>query len=345
MKGLARVAVFLAVILAVTLFMVGGQGYAQDKDKAIRLKFCHHFPVGHGQAVLCQEWAKDLEKRTKGRIKVIVYPGSSLAPPQQIYDATKTGIIDVGNFVASYTPGRFPLLEGIDLPFGYPSGLAATKMVNAFYQKFKPKELDEVKVLWLHAVAPYILHTKRKAVYNLEDLKGLKIRTTGTSTRFASSLGAIPIAMPMNDVYDSLSKGVVEGLMACYEVMEGHALADQIEYSTENYGSAFTVLFMMTMNKNKWNSLPKDIQAIIDEMSAEYIVKTGKVWDDIDRKGKELIVKRGNKIISLSPQEQTRWAEKAKPVIDEYVKNMKAKNLPGEEAVRFINDYLKPYRR
>ncbi len=61
MKGLARVAVFLAVILAVTLFMVGGQGYAQDKDKAIRLKFCHHFPVGHGQAVLYQEWAKDLD--------------------------------------------------------------------------------------------------------------------------------------------------------------------------------------------------------------------------------------------------------------------------------------------
>ena len=60
MKGLARVAVFLAVILAVTLFMVGGQGYAQDKDKAIRLKFCHHFPVGHGQAVLYQEWAKIL---------------------------------------------------------------------------------------------------------------------------------------------------------------------------------------------------------------------------------------------------------------------------------------------
>lgn len=273
-----------------------------------------------------------------------VYPGSTLAPPQQIYDATKSGITDVGCSVAAYTPGRFPLLEGIDLPFGYPSGLTATRMVNAFYQKFKPKELDDVKVLWLHAVAPYILHTRSKPVYKLEDLKGLKIRTTGSATRFVKSLGGIPVAMPMNDVYDALSKGVVDGLMACYEVMEGHNLADQLKYSTENYDSSFTALFMVTMNKRKWDSLPKDIQAIIDQMSVEYIEKTGRVWDDIDKKGKELIIKRGNKIIPLSAPEQARWAERAKPVIEEYVKDMKAKNLPSTEAVKFIEDYLKSAR-
>ena len=67
----------------------------------------------------------------------------------------------------------------IDLPLGYKSGYAATKLINAYYEKFKPKEFDETKVLYLHAHGPGILTTK-KAVYKLEDLKGMKIRSTGS---------------------------------------------------------------------------------------------------------------------------------------------------------------------
>jgi TRAP-type C4-dicarboxylate transport system substrate-binding protein len=341
MKGSVFTKAILGVFIC-SLFFIPSSGHAQQK--VITLKVTHHFPVGHAQSVLFDQWGKELGKRTNGRVKVNVYAGSVLAPSPQIYDAVTKGIADVGNHVLGYTVGRFPFLEGIDLPHGYPSGAAATKMANAFYAKFKPKEMEGVRVLWFHSQAPGILHTKSKPVAKLEDLKGMKIRTFGTNAKLMSNLGGTPIAMPMPDVYDALAKGVVEGLLACYEVMDGHALADQIKYSTENYGSSYTALFLVCMNKKKWEAIPSDIQAIIDQMSVEYVEKFAKMWDEIDKAGKDLLIKRGNKIITLSAEEQARWAEKAKPLIEDYIKNMKAKGLPGEEAIKFINDYLKPYK-
>ena len=83
-------------------------------------------------------------------------------------------------------------------------------MVNDYYKKFKPKELDDVKVMYLHAHGPGILHTK-KPVDKLEDLKGMKIRSTGTVGKIVGALGATPVAMPMGETYDAFRKGLRTG--------------------------------------------------------------------------------------------------------------------------------------
>ncbi len=113
----------------------------------------------------------------------------------------------------SYTVGKFPLTEVIDLPLGYRSGAAATKLINEFYSKFKPKEMDEVKVMYLMRTCTCNWSTRKKPVHKLEDLKGMKIRATGNVARIVEALGATPVAMPMPDTYDALSRGVVEGVV------------------------------------------------------------------------------------------------------------------------------------
>jgi TRAP-type C4-dicarboxylate transport system substrate-binding protein len=95
------------------------------------------------------------------------------------------------------------------------------------------------------------------------------------------------------------------------------------------------------MNKDKWNALPPDIQKIIEQINGEYIEKHGKAWDKIDKEGKDFTIKLGNKIISLSKEENERWAKAVRPILDDYVNDMKTKNLPGEEALKFWLDYLK----
>jgi len=97
----------------------------------------------------------------------------------------------------------------------------------------------------------------------------------------------------------------------------------------------------IVMNKNRWNSLPPDIQMIITEINQEWIERQAKVWDEIELAGIEFIKKRGNKIIYLSKEEDERWAVAVRPLLDEYLKNMKEKNLPGDEALKFCIDYLK----
>ncbi|MCJ7494191.1 MAG: TRAP transporter substrate-binding protein, partial [Deltaproteobacteria bacterium] len=264
----------------------------------------------------------------------------TLTPADKCYDGVVKGISDIGMSVLGYTRGKFPSTEVIDLPLGYKSGVAATGLVNQYYQHFQPKELEEVKILYLHAHGPGILHTK-KAVRKLEDLKGMRIRCTGLSAKVVSALGGTPVAMPMGDTYDALKRGMVEGSMAPQESLQGWKWGEVVKFTTESFGSAYSTAFFVAMNKEKWNALPPEIQKIIEQVNAEWIEKTGKLWDEIDEAGREFTLKLGNEIISLSPQENQRWAKAARPILDDYVSSMKAKNLPGEEALKFCLEKLK----
>jgi len=330
------------VLVIVCLFSVclAASNTSAAEEKVITLKYTNFFPAPHANSVIADQWCKEVEKRTNGRIKVNYYPGATLTPAAQTYDSVVKGIADVGTSVMGYTRGKFPLTEVIDLPLTYKSGLVATKMINEYYKKFKPKEFDETQVMYLHAHGPGILHTK-KPVYKLEDVKGLKIRSTGLSAKIVQFLGGAPVGMPMTESYDALSKGVADGILCPNEALEGFKLGEVTAFTTENYGSAYSSGFFVVMNKAKWNSLPKDVQGIIEKINVEWIEKQGKVWDDIDIKGKEFAIKQGMKYISLAPEEDARWSKAVRPILDEYVQTMKAKNLPGEEALKFCLDYLK----
>lgn len=319
-------------------FLLVGVGSSQVK--AVELTYSTFFPAPHIQAVLAVEWAKQVEKRTNGAVKVTVFPGGTLTPATQCYDGVVKGISDIGMAVLSYTPGRFSLMEVIDMPLGYKSGTQATRLINAFYKKFLPKELSDTKVMFLMAHGPGIVNTK-KPVNKLEDLKGMKIRCTGTSSKVVTHLGATPVAMPQTEAYDALQKGVVDGVMSPIETAKGWKFAEVVKYHTMNYGSAYSLGFFVVMNKSKWDALPKDVQAAIEKLNQEWIEKSAQAWDQSDKDGLEYTKSKGNQVIYLSKPEEERWAKMVYPILNEYVAAMKAKGLPGEEALKFCQDWLK----
>jgi TRAP-type transport system periplasmic protein len=145
----------------------------------------------------------------------------------------------------------------------------------------------------------------------------------------------------MTDAYDSLQKGVVDGIMAPIEALKGWKFAEVIKSTTLNYGSAYSIAFAVIMNKQKWAALPKETQATILKINEEWVEKTGRAWDDFDKAGLETTKAKGNQIIALSKQEDERWAKMVQPILNEYVQSMKAKGLPGEEALKFCQDWLK----
>jgi len=324
-------------VMTLGFFFFSSSVFGQAKP--IELTYSNFFPAPHKNAVLSVEWGKEIEKRTNGRVKVTVFPGGTLTPAAQCYDGVVKGLSDVGLSVLGYTRGRFPLTEVIDLPLGYEKGLEATKLINIYYKKFMPKEFNDVKVMFLHAHGPGILHTK-KPVAKLEDLKGVKIACHGLSAKIVGALGAVPVAMPMPERYDAISKGVAEGGVFPLEALKGWKLGEVVNSTTLNYGSAYTTGFFVVMNKEKWSALPADVQKTIEKVNQEWIDKTGKVWDDIDKSGREFTLKLGNKIVPLSKEENGRWAKAASPILDEYVKEMKEKGLTGEEALKFCLDFL-----
>lgn len=331
-----RTMLFVLIVVLSSVWLVCSPTYAQDK--AISLKLANFFPPDNKISVVMDQWCKEVEKRTNGAVKVTQFPGGTLTPPAQTYISVTRGVTDIGLSFFSYTMGRFPLMEALDLPLGYRSAYVATKLANEFYKKFKPKELDEVKVLFLTTSPPHMLFAK-KPVKNLEDLKGLKIRSTGTSAKVVAALGGTPVSMPMSEAYDALSKGVAQGIIGPYEPMKGFRLAEVVDNSTE-YGSAYVNANYIVMNKDKWNSLPANIQKIIEQINDEWVEKMGKLWDELDKEGKDVFLQKGGKVVVLSKEENAKWSAKLRPILDEYVAGMKAKGLPADEALKFCQDYL-----
>jgi TRAP-type transport system periplasmic protein len=313
---------------------------AMGHSETVQLNYSIFFPATHGQTLLATEWAKEIEKRTNGAVKINMFPGATLTPADQCYDGVVNGISDLGMSVLSYTKGRFPLTEVIDLPLGYKSGLQVTRLCNAYNDKFKPKELDDVKIMYLHGHGPGIFHTQ-SPVSKMEDLKGMKIRCSGTSAKVVTALGATPVAMPQNEAYDALQKGVVAGVVSPIETLKGWKFAEVIKSTTENFGSAYSLAFFVAMNKKKWDALPKEAKDIIEQVNREWVDKTGKTWDELDKIGKEYTLSKGNRIILLSPEEDQRWAKVVEPVLAEYVATLKPKGLPAQEALDFCLDWLK----
>jgi TRAP-type C4-dicarboxylate transport system substrate-binding protein len=342
MKKCFVVKLFLLVFfVSVCLISLPNIAAAQ---KEIKMNYSNFFPAPHKNSVLADQWCKEIEKRTNGRVKITIFHGGTLTPAPQVYDGVVKGLSDVGMSVLAYTPGRFPLIEVIDLPLGYKNATVATNLINEFYKKFKPKEFDDVQVMYLHAHGPGFPHTK-KPVAKLEDLKGMKIRAHGFSAKVVTALGAAPVGMAMGETYDALSKGVVEGVMAPMEALEGWKWGDLVKYSIYNTGASYTTGFFVVMNKAKWNALPKDIQQIITKINEEWIPKQAQTWDAIDEAGKIYAAKLGNKFAPLSPEESARWAQAVKPLLDGYVTTATAKGVPGDQALKFCQDYLKKYNK
>ena len=327
--------------LVATIFIFTGIGYAANE---VKLTYSIFFPPTHVQAKAGESWAKEIEKRTNGQVKITVFPGGTLTPADQCYDGVVKGISDIGMSAFAYTRGRFPVMEALDLPLGFPSGRVATRVANEFFKVMKPKALDDVKVLYLHAHGPGLLHTK-KPVKTLEDLRGMKIRSTGFSAKVVEALGAVPVAMPQGETYESLQKGVVDGTFGPIEVLKGWKQAEVIKSTTECYEVGYTTVFFVAMNLKKWNALPKDIQKIFEDVSKEWIDAHGKAWDTSDADGRAFTLSLGNQIIKLSSSESARWKKAVNPTIDEYIKNTDAKGLPGKQAVKEAQTILAKQRK
>ncbi|MEA2107992.1 MAG: TRAP transporter substrate-binding protein [Pseudomonadota bacterium] len=334
-----RLHCLLLLMAAAIVFIIPGSSIA--KEKKIRLSYSIFFPPTHAQCKAGEAWAKEIEKRSNGQVEITVYPGGTLTKAPQVYDGVVNGISDIGMSCFAYTRGRFPLLEGLDLPVGYPDGKTATKVATAITKEFNPKEVQDTKVLYVHAHGPGVLHTKKKAVQQLADLKGMKIRSTGLSAKIVKTLGALPVAMPQGDTYEALQKGTVDGTIGPIEVLKGWKQGEVIKYSTDIPDIGYTTSMFVVMNKGKWQALPDNLKKIFEDVSAEWIAVQGQAWDDADAAGRAFTLKKGNKIYSLSAAESAKWKAQVKPILDDYVKKTTSKGLPGDKVLTKIQEMLK----
>lgn len=321
---------FHAVVVMLSLGLLSGCGRPADSenDASIRLTYSVFFPASHIQAETARAWADEIESRSQGRVRIEVFPGGTLSSADQCYQGVVAGISDIGMSCFAYTRGRFPLIEGLDLPLGYPDGKTASRVANALIRQFAPKELNDTHWLYAHAHGPGIL-ASRKPVRSLEDLRGLKIRATGLSTKIVEALGGVPVAMSQGDTYEALRRGVVEATFCPIETLHGWRQGEVISSVTDSSAIGYTTAMFVVMNRNTWNELPAGIQEIFTEVSREWVEAHGEAWDRADAEGLEFVRSLGREILSLPDNEAARWKAAVAGILDAYVARCEADGLPG----------------
>lgn len=337
-------AIYLSLVLTVFL-LVSIAPMVQAQEKTITLNYSNNQGPAHKNSMITDEWAKEVEKRTNGGVKITVFHGGTLTPGTQAYDGVIHRVSDLAQCVFSYHRGRFPLTEFSDLPLGIKSTVTAANLFHEYYKKFDPAELKDVKVMFLHSNSPAILHMARKPIASLDELKGLKIRCTPNGTPIVKALGAAPVAMPMADTYDALSKNVVDGAFLPMEALEGWKIGEVVKYTTACNSIGYNSAWYVVMNKDAWNSIPEKWQKEIEAINAEWLPKVGKLWDDLDEEAKKFYLSKGGKIIELSEAESKRWREAVQPVLDDYVKKCAEKGLPGDQVLKFAQEYIAAHQK
>jgi TRAP-type C4-dicarboxylate transport system substrate-binding protein len=310
-------------------------GTLKVQAASIKLTYSNFFPPTHIQSQLVDSWCREVEIRTKGNVTIKHYPGQTLTKAAECYEGVVKGRSDLGFSVLSYTPDRFPVMATVDLPLGYTSGKVATAVANEVYRKFRPKELSDTKVMYLHAHGPALINTRGKAVRRLEDMKKLKLRTTGAVEKVVRALGGIPVSAPMPECYQMIKSGKADGSTHPVESHKGWKLAEVENYITAAYSISYTTTFFVVMNKDKWEALPKDIKVIFEEINNEWLLQHGEAWDTSDMEGMQFFLAQGGQLIGLESSEAARWKMAIAPIIEDYAKSLDEKGLKGQEIVNF----------
>lgn len=307
-------------------------------------------PTGWGPVNALQPWVKKVEEATKGRVKIEIFPSQTLVKGPDTFNAVKTGVADMGWCWHGYWPDLTPLSDVITLP-GLPTRSAeqASEVLWRLYERFPiiQQEFKDVHVLQLWTGDPRFLITTKKQVKTIEDVKGLKLRVPGgPPTEQIKVLGAVPVLMPMPDAYQSLDKGVIDGMDMSWEGTLSYRLYEVVRYYT--VAPLTTTYFSMIINKQKWESFPKDIQEAITGVSG---LEASKFWgrNFFDTARAEVLerIKKGNHTMvtySLPPDEADKWTKvSGEPLWKEWVKKMESKGRP--EAQQVLNAALELSRK
>ncbi len=307
-------------------------------QQSVTLKF-HTFmsPTSNVWLNMHKAWMDKVEKDSQGRIKFEAYPAMQLGgSPVQLFDQAKDGVVDIVWTLPGNTPGRFPRTEVFELPFMMTNAEATSKAFWEYIQTKAADEYREIKPIALQVHGPGMFHVKTKAINTPDDLRGLKMRgPTCQVTKLLANLGATPVGMPLPQIPDALSKGVIDGCVIPWEVVPSVKVHELTQFHSEfdpKGGALYTTTFVMAMNQRKYDSLPPDLKKIIDANSGlNTSAFLGRAQQAGDVPARKQAVDRNNKINTIGMAEAQEFRRRARQVEAEWVQDMDKRGFNGRD--------------
>ena len=315
----------------------------------IILKVHHPLPsTSTAHQKVLEPWCAKLTAESKGRIKCQIYPSMQLGGSvPQLYDQVKDGVVDVIWTVAGYSAGRFPLVEVFELPFFMNNAEASSKALWDYVQLHDMDEFKDVHPIAFHLHGGGVFHMIKKPIVHRSDLKGMKVRApTRQTTKMLAALGATPVGMPVPQVPEALQKGVIDGTILPYEVMPALKVDELTKYHSgpdDSQPLIYNSVFIIAMNKARYESLPPDLKKIIDANSGIGLSgQIGRLFAEVEVANKKKI---GGVTNVIANEEIEEWKKVVQPVTDGWVADADAKGVDGKALLKAAHDLINKYSK
>lgn len=326
----SRFFVILAISILTTALVMTFTVNAFSADK-YTIRLASEYPDKHPSVKNgFMPWIQEVKDQTGGKLDIQFFNPNTLCPAKEANSALMSGAADM-----IFTPtqmsarGKFPVSSVALLPFMITGSEAGSLGIWELYnqQPEMKKEYEGMKVLWQWVSPPFEVHTTKKQVKTLEDLKGLKMITwTGDLAKIAAALGANPVETTPHDTYLSLQRGMADGVICPIAPMKAYKITDVTKYHT--IVGIMSTHFYAGVNLDKWNSLPADMQKVLLETSGEKMVQvTGKTLDDGAKRDTKWMEENGHIFTILADEERARWQAKVKPIVNTWIETMESKGM------------------
>jgi TRAP-type transport system periplasmic protein len=321
---------------------------ARADTPPITLKLHHSFSAVSGvHDKFLLPWARKIETESGGRMRVDIFPSMQLGgAPAALFDQARDGSADIVWTAPTLTPGRFAKIETFELPFLLSRrALVSSKALTDFAAANLQDEFRDFCTICFSCSDSAVIHATRP-VRTTEDMKDFKLHVqTRLAAEAMRALGAHPVMMPRAQLPVAITEHVVDGCLDPWHVVPPLRLNDLLRFHTEfadHSPSART--YVLAMNKASYDRLPRELKNVIDSNSGQVAAAlAGAMWDQQAAAVANMVVERGDLIVTLLPEAVARWRKATEPVIDAWRKEVKEQKIDGAKLIAAASALLAKY--
>lgn len=329
-----------AIVTSIAAFCTLASNGAASAE-TVELKVSHWLPPSSAINQELIRWASELEAKSKGRLKLSIFPSSQMGPVTRQFDLARTGVADMAFFLHGAVPGRFALTELAQLPYAFNpevggitqkalSGADASAILTSLAPQLV-SEYEGTRILYIIASPNIGLFFNKAVVHKPSDMKGMRIRHNGPiPAKMIDAWGATPASIAPVELADALEKGTLNGMTFNYEAVQSFQVGPSVKSVTEI--NAYAVTFALVINAKRYDALPPDLRALIDETTGVQAARrVGAKYDEAEAVGRRYLLDNKAEIFVPTVEQLQAFKTPVMPLVKETIDADQAKGLPAQK--------------
>ncbi len=313
--------------------------------QTIEWKFSHWMPPTHPLQKIYTDWAKNIELKTNGTLKLSIFPAQLLGKAPDHYDMVTKGIADAAYISAGYQAGRMLITNAGQMPFIIGNADGGSMALDEWYRPYAAKDMPGVKMCFMFTHDVATLHSK-KEIRTPDQIKGMKIRPAhATMGNWMTSLGATTVQVSAPESREALERGIADAITFPWGSLINFKIDGIVKYHIDE--PMYVATFATIINQDRYNALNALQKKAVDEACTTQVAgQVGREWAKWEDEGRQKLKApgSGHTAVKLKPEELAAWKKSAEPVYKTWTEDMKKAGYDADKVMGEFKQALAKYK-